>query len=51
MARPRKSLSYTLLAAALVLTTLSAGCIRKFAINRLGDALASSDVSPDDDPT
>jgi predicted anti-sigma-YlaC factor YlaD len=52
MSRPRKSLSYTLLAAALVLTALSAGCVRKFAINRLGDALASSGTtfSSDDDP-
>jgi predicted anti-sigma-YlaC factor YlaD len=52
MSRLRKSLSYTLLAAALVLTALSAGCIRKFAINRLGDALASSGTtfSSDDDP-
>src|SRR5450759_3509891 len=52
MARPRKSPSYTLLAAALMLTALSAGCIRKFAINRLGDALAKSGTtfSSDDDP-
>ena len=52
MERPRKSPSYALLAAALMLTVLSAGCIRKFAINRLGDALASSGTtfSSDDDP-
>src|SRR5512141_813006 len=49
---PRKSSSYALLAAALMMTVVSAGCIRKFAINKLGDALASSGTtfSADDDP-
>ena len=48
----RKSPSYALLAAAVLLATLQAGCIRKFAINKLGDALASSGTtfSSDDDP-
>src|SRR5664280_1010587 len=52
MAHPRKSPSYALLAAALVMTALQAGCIKKFAINRLGDALAGSGTtfSSDDDP-
>ncbi len=52
MERPRKSPGYALLAATVLLTALSAGCIRKFAINRLGDAISSSGTtfSSDDDP-
>jgi predicted anti-sigma-YlaC factor YlaD len=52
MERPRKSSSYALLAAALVMTALQAGCIKKFAINKLGNALAASGstFTSDDDP-